>query len=170
MRSDVDSGPNLLLNWNETPEQPRWSRAGIVSVAVHLVLFARGFAIGSLETPQPRDLTQISSNLHKVTPLYAPPPKELTQKDPNRGKVSQEVNVEGLLEHTRKPASVPQPPLRSFKPPVPRKQLPQQPAVPRLAEPPKIESAGNHPPIPPPPRLPAPPPPQHQTRRKTNTT
>src|SRR5260370_24308575 len=163
MRSDVDSGPNLLLNWNETPEQPRWSRAGIVSVAVHLVLFARGFAIGSLETPQPRDLTQISSNLHKVTPLYAPPPKELTQKDPNRGKVSQEVNVEGLLEHTPKPASRPHPPLRSFKPPVPQKQLPQQPALPRLSEPPKIDTAINAPPITPPPGAPAAPPPQIQS-------
>ncbi len=159
MRSDVDSGPNLLLNWNETPDQPRWFRAGIGSVAVHVVLFALGFAIGSLETPQPHDLTQIASTLHKVTPLYAPPPKELTQKDPNRGKVSQEVNVEGLLEHTRKPASVPTLPLRSFKPPVPQKQPPQQPALPRLAEPPKIETAVNAPPITPPAGMPAAPPP-----------
>ena len=170
MRSDVDSGPNLLLNWNETPDQPRWFRAGIGSVAVHVVLFALGFAIGSLETPQPHDLTQIASTLHKVTPLYAPPPKELTQKDPNRGKVSQEVNVEGLLEHTRKPASVPAPPLRSFKPPVPRKQPPQQPALPRLAEPPKIETAVNAPPITPPAGMPAAPPPQIQTEEKPKLT
>src|SRR5258708_9763493 len=134
MRSDVDSGPNLLLSWNETPDQPRWFRAGIGSVAVHLVLFAWAFAIGSLDPPEPRDLTQISSNLHKVTPLYAPPPKELTQKAPNRGKVSQEVNVEGLLEHASKTVSLPQTPLRSFKPPVPQNQVPQQAALHRLSE------------------------------------
>ena len=88
----------------------------------------------------------------------------------DRGKVSQEVNVEGLLEHTRKPASVPQPPLRSFKPPVPQKQLPQQPALPRLAEPPKIETAVNAPPITPPAGMPAAPPPQIQTEEKPKLT
>ncbi|HEY6391130.1 MAG TPA: energy transducer TonB [Bryobacteraceae bacterium] len=171
MRSDVDSGPNLLLDWNETPDRPRWFRAGIGSVAVHLVLFALGFAIGSLETPRPRDLTQIASNLHKVTPLYAPPPKELTQKDPNRGKVSQEVNVEGLLEHKPAPTAPPQPPLRSFKPPVPLKQLPQQAALPRLSEPPKIDTAVNVPPaITPPAGAPAAPPPQIQSEEKPKLT
>jgi len=166
MRSDVDSGPNLLLDWNETPDQPRWLRAGIGSVAVHLVLFALAFAIGSLESPRPRDLTQIASNLHRVTPLYAPP-KELTQKDPNRGKVSQEVNVEGLLEHRPTPAAPPQPPLRSFKPPVPLKQLPQQAPAPRLSEPPKIDAAVNAPPaITPPAGTPAAPPPQIQSEEK----
>jgi TonB family protein len=170
MRSDVDSGPNLLLNWNETPDQPRWFRAGIGSVVVHLVLFALAFAIGSLEPPQPRDLTQIASNLHKVTPLYAPPPKELTQKDPNRGKVSQEVNVEGLLEHRPTPAAPPQPPLRSFKPPVPLKPVPQ-PAAPRLSEPPKIDTAVNAPPaITAPAGTPAAPPPQIQTEEKPKLT
>jgi TonB family protein len=166
MRSDVDSGPNLLLDWNETPDRPRWFRAGIGSVAVHAVLLVLGFAIGSLETPQPRDLPEIASNLHKVTPLYAPP-KELTQKDPNRGKVSQEVNLEGLLEHTPRPAARPTPPLRSFKPPVPQKQLAQQAALPRLSEPPKIDAAVNAPPaITPSAGTPNAPPPQIQSEEK----
>ncbi len=170
MRSDVDSGPNLLLDWNETPDRPRWFRAGIGSVAVHLVLFALAFAIGSLESPKPRDITEIASNLRKVTPLYAPPPKELTQKDPNRGKVSQEVNVEGLLEHKATPAARPAPPVRSFKLPVTPKQVPQVPAAPRLAEPPKIETAVNAPPITPPAGVPNAPPPQIQPEEKPKLT
>jgi TonB family protein len=171
MRLDADSGPNLLLDWNDTPDRPRWFRAGIGSVAVHVVLFALGFAIGSLETPRAPDATQIASNLHKVTPLYAPPPKQLTQKDQNRGKVSQEVNVEGLLEHRPTPAAPPQPPLRSFKPPVPQKQLPQQPALPRLSEPPKIDVAVNAPPaITPPAGTPNAPPPQIQSDEKPKLT
>jgi len=169
MRSDVDSGPNLLLDWNETLDRPRWFRAGVSSVAVHLVLFVLAFAIGRLETPKPPDL-QIASNIRKVTPLYAPPPKELTQKDPNRGKVSQEVNVEGLLEHTPKPAAPPQPPVRSFKLPVIPKDLPQQPAAPRLAEPPRIETAVNAPPITPPAGIPNAPPPQIQPEEKPKLT
>jgi TonB family protein len=171
MRSDVDFGPNLLLDWNETPDRPRWFRAGLGSVAVHLVLFALAFAIGSLESPKPRDITEIASNLRKVTPLYAPPPKELTQKDPNHGKVSPEVNVEGLLEHSARPAAPPQPAPRSFKLPVTPKQVPQPPAAPRLAEPPKIETAVNAPQITPPAGVPnAPPPPQIQPEEKPKLT
>jgi TonB family protein len=170
MRSDVDSGPNLLLDWNDTPDRPRWMRAGIGSVAVHLVLFALAFAIGSLESPKPRDITEIASTLRKVTPLYAPPPKELTQKDPNRGKVSQELNVEGLLEHKATPAARPAPPVRSFKLPVTPKQVPQAPTAPRMVEPPKIETAVNAPPITPPAGAPNAPPPQIQPEEKPKLT
>jgi TonB family protein len=163
MIPDADSGPNLLLDWHASTESPRWLRAGVGSVVVHIVLFMLAFAVGSLEPPQPPKATEIASNIRKVTPLYAPPP-ELTQKDPNRNKVSKEVNVEGLASTSQKPALAP-PPVHTFRPPDPKKPTPEEPPPPKLAEPPKIEAAVNNPP-PVPAGVPKAPPPQIQPVEK----
>jgi TonB family protein len=144
MNSIVDSGPNLLLDWQKSRESPRWIPAGIGSLIVHVLLFLFVTAIGKLDNYVPRQATEIIPDFRKVTPLIAPPPAELTQKAPNRGKIAKEVNVEDLMP---RPASqerlAPAPAVRAFKPPVPVKQQPQ-PEAPRI-EPPKIEALNNQP-------------------------
>ena len=126
MNSIADSGPNLLLDWHESTESPRWIPAGIGSLVVHIVLFLFVIAISKLDNYVPRQATEIIPDFRRATPLIAPPPSELTQKAPNRGKIAKEVNVEDLLP---RPASeerlAPAPAVRTFKPPVPVKQLPQ---------------------------------------------
>ena len=53
MIPDADSGPNLLLDWHASTDSPRWLKAGVGSVVVHIVLFVLAFLVGSLEPPQP---------------------------------------------------------------------------------------------------------------------
>jgi len=136
-----DTGPNLLLDWGEAAEPRRWLRAGVGSVVVHLIIFAFVLFVGTLQTPDVRVDAEITSDFRKVTPLYAPR-FELTQKEPNKGKVSKEVNVEGLMERPSQRPTPSTPPVRAFKPPEPQ-PLPGDPVVPKLAEPPKIEAAMN---------------------------
>lgn len=164
-----DTGPNLLLDWHEATEPRRWLRAGIGSVIVHAVVFSLGLFIASLPTPDVKVDTEITSDFRKVTPLYAPR-FELTQKEPNKGKVSKEVNVEGLMERPSQKPTPATPPARAFKPPAP-KPLPGDPQIPRLAEPPKIETAANGVPgINPPAGVPKASPPQIQTEEKPKLT
>jgi TonB family protein len=163
MNSIADSGPNLLLDWQESRESPRWIRASLGSLLVHIVLFSFVIAISKLDNYVPRQATEIIPDFQRATPLIAPPPSELTQKAPNRGKIAKEVNVEDLMP---RPASqerlAPAPAVRTFKPPVPVKQ-PPQPEAPRI-EPPKIEALNNLPQglLPQPGTPKAPPPPQIQ--------
>lgn len=160
-----DTGPNLLLDWHESSGSRRWLRAGIGSIVVHLVIFSGAFFVGSLKTPDVVIETQVTTDFRKVTPLYAPP-TPLTQKEPNRGKVSKELNVEGLLERPSQKPTPSTPPVRAFKPPEPR-PLPGEPIAPKLAEPPKIETAANGvPAISPPAGTPNAPPPQIQPVEK----
>jgi TonB family protein len=143
MGADADSGPNLLLDWDEAIGSPRWIPAIIGSVIVHIFLFLFGYGIGSLETPQPRRATEIASNIHHVTPLFAPP-KDLTQKAPNKDKVAKELSVEDI-----KPRPAPQerlppaPAVRRFRPPIPQNPAPPEPVQQPRPEPPKIETATN---------------------------
>ena len=166
MNSVADSGPNLLLDWHESAESPRWIPAGIGSMIVHILLFLFVIGISKFDNYVPRQATEIIPDFQKATPLIAPSLSELTQKAPNRGKIAKEVNVEDLMP---RPASeerlAPAPAVRAFKPPVPVKQIPQ-PEAPRLAEPPKIEAANNLPQVQLPPEgtPKAPPPPQIQPK------
>lgn len=124
--------------WGEferSRETGRAFRAGTLSVALHaLALTLLILAPPAVHTPR-RDPGRVARS---VTPLIAPP-RDLTQREPNRGKISREVDLEALL---------PRPQLRV--PPVPRSrpsfQIPQSPrpapAAPApLPEPPKIEAA-----------------------------
>ncbi len=159
MTSAVDPGPNLLLDWHESRDRSGYLRAGIGSIAVHAVLITMAFTAGAVS---PRNATQIVADFRKVTPLYDPP-TQLTQKAPNRNKVAKEVDVEGLLAPpSQKPVP---PPVRAFQPPPP-KPLPGPPASPRLAEPPKIDTASNTPAALPPAGTPKAPPPQIQSEEK----
>ena len=167
--ADVDAGPNLLLDWH--PEQDlgqRWIRAGVGSIAVHILLFLGAVGVGRLEAPGPPDATTVESNIRKATPLYLPRDL-LTQKAPNRDKVSKELNVEGLMASKAQKAQQ-APPGQPFHPPTePEKRAPEPPA-PRVVEPPKIETAANNPPPAggglPPQTTPKAPPPQIQPEEK----
>ena len=164
----MDSGPNLLMDWQESTASRRWLRAGIGSAVVHIFLISAAFLLAQLDTPDLRTGARIVSNFQRVTPLIAPPTR-LTQKEPNQGKVSKEVNVESLLSRSQK-AAPPRPAMRAFQPPANR-PVPSEPASPRFSEPPKVDTrattATNAPPlIAPPVTTPAPPPPQIQPEEK----
>jgi TonB family protein len=167
MNSGTDSGPNLLLDWQDSPGSRRWLSAGLGSLLVHILLFAFVLAISSIDTYVPYQATEIVPDFRRVTPLIAPRLTELTQKAPNRGKVAKEVNVEDLLP---RPASeqrlAPAPAVRAFRPPAPIKPGLPQPDAPRFTEPPKIAAANNLPqaPFPPAGTPKAPPPPAIQPK------
>lgn len=140
MSAGADSGPNLLLDWQESTGSARFFRAGIGSVLTHLVLFAAAIGIGSLDTPVRRTATEIASNLH-VIPLVAPL-TELTQKAPNTAKRSKELNIGNLMP--QQPVKTPAPAPRIFQPPKPRAAAPPDPGTPAV-QPPKMDVAANTP-------------------------
>ena len=167
MSSGVDSGPNLLMDWDESVGERHWVPAGIGSLVVHTILVTGAILLAQLDTPQLRTGAQIVSDFQRVTPLVAPPTR-LTQKEPSEGKVSKEVNVESLLSHSQKAAPA-RPALRAFKPPTPGRPVPAEPSTPRFTEPPKVDAAATTdaaPLIAPSTTVPAPPPPQIQSEEK----
>ncbi len=144
----ADTGPNLLLDWEKSVETRRWVRAGLGSLAAHVVLFAFGALLGSIEVSAPVQTTQIISNIQRVTPLYDPP-HELTQKAPNRDKVPKEVNVEDLKPRPRSQERLPPAPAaRVFRPPVPQVPGARQQAPGTVGEPPKLQATNLNPPSP----------------------
>ncbi len=162
MGLDADSGPNLLLDWHESTDSRRWLRAGIGSVAVHILLLLIALGIGTLNPPRPRSVPEIVSNIQRVTLIL---PSDLTQKAPNKSKVSKEVNVEDLKPRPASQQRLPPAPApRVFRPPTPQKTQ-AQPGSPN--EPPKLETAAAPQQPPPPAGVPqAQPPPQIQPEEK----
>ncbi|HYK18666.1 MAG TPA: TonB family protein [Bryobacteraceae bacterium] len=156
MAFDADSGPNLLLDWQQETGSVRWLRDGVASLAVHAILVPLLILVASLETPPPKEATEIVSNLHHVTLIT---PRDITQKEPNRAKPAKEVNVEDLLPHPptqkREPAT---PAVRAFQPPQPRAPGPPRPGS-DITDPPKLEASVNPPqPLPAPAGIPNAPP------------
>lgn len=146
MDLDTGPGPNLLMDWHESTDSRRWLRAGIGSVLVHIVIFLFALALFNIDVPAPRSATEIISNIQRVTLTV---PSDLTQKEPNKSKISKEVNVEDLKP---RPASEqrlpPAPAARVFRPPVERKTENPKPGSPN--EPPKLEANLTPPNLPPP--------------------
>jgi TonB family protein len=161
MGLEADSGPNLLMDWHESRDSRRWLRAGIGSVAIHILLLLVAFWVAGLDAPKPRSVPEIVSNIQRVTLIV---PSDLTQKAPNKSKVSKEVNVEDLKP---RPASQqrlpPTPAARVFRPPAPQKTVPQQPGSP---DPPKLATAVTPPPPPPAAGVPQAKPPEIQPEEK----
>lgn len=119
----------------------------MLSALVHLglilvVLFVR---FDDSTVSRKTDLAQI----HQYTPLIAPL-TELTQKEPNHGRVSKEVNVEGLLPRpaVKAPPSAPPAPRPRFTPPA-STPAPASPP-PALPEPPKLDIQAKAAQLPPP--------------------
>lgn len=145
------------MDWHESRSPRNWLRSAVGSIAIHIALLIGAILVAQLDTPVLRTGAQIVSDIQRATPLIAPPTR-LTQKEPNQGKVSKEVNVESLLSHSQK-AAPQRPALRAFKPPAPSRPVAGMP-TPRFAEPPKVDTASNAPPLAvPPTNAPAPPPP-----------
>lgn len=143
MTTAPDSGPLLLLDWQEPEPRSRLLGAGAGSIAIHflifglLILFAR---FDTLRTPEPEEET----SLKRYTKLVAPP-MQLTQKAPNRAKVAKEVTLDNLLAKPRVTPRIPTPPAppqKKFQAPA-SNPLPQgpKPSTPALPEPPKLEAS-----------------------------
>ena len=146
MGLDTDSGPNILMDWGESTDSRRWVRAGAGSAGVHVVLILLAIWVGGMDAPQARTGTEIVSNIQRVSLTL---PADLTQKDPNKDKVSKEVNVEDLKPRPPSQERLPPAPaVRIFKPPQPKNDNPKLGSP---TEPPKIETAQLPPNLPPPP-------------------
>lgn len=147
--------------------EPRRRSAWAVSVALHAVALAALLAMPHGVVNRGR----MEAELRSATPLVAPP-AILTQRAPNRGAVSREFNLEGLLPRPplRAPAAVPPiqagTDLRGPAPAPPRQPVQARlPAPKALPDAPQIESGSllaHASPGPPLPGAPAPPPPQIQ--------
>ena len=122
MKTQVDSGPNLLLDWRAQIYAPRWIQAGLGSLLVHVGVLSFLTFMLSLPAPAPVPKKEIAKVIHRVTPLVAPR-FQLTQKDPNKGKPTQELSVDSLASrqgakqsaHSQSAA-----PLKEFQAPEPR--------------------------------------------------
>lgn len=135
VQTQVDSGPDLLLHWQDKPEPRAFFRDAIGSLVVNVVLIALALFINSIPT-SPRPVPQIRIDLHQAVHLVAPRLQQLTQKDPNSKEVPKEVNVEGLMARREIQARTPQPP-RTFKAPPMSSPAPPPQLLPDV---PKIEA------------------------------
>jgi TonB family protein len=117
-----------VFSWQEPVISARLGRAAIVSIAIHLVLFAVFWAMPKVEFKNRRPV-RVMVAAHKKVIIYAPPRiQELTQKAPNVGKVTNELDVRSTRES--KPAP------RSFRPPAPAGPADRPPApAPSIAPP-----------------------------------
>jgi TonB family protein len=140
---------NLLREWREPIPRSRIVIAATGAILYHLAALA--VVVTALNAPAPTRVPDFIVDLRKAVPLYIP--QDLTQKDPNRGKVTRDLDVRS----TAPPVPVPQAPRSRAPFPAP----PAVPAIPAPIEPPKIEasavppapvaSPGNLPQIAPPP-------------------
>jgi hypothetical protein len=141
---------NLLPEWREPIRPARIIAAGIGALLYHVVAFTA--FVAAVNAPGGRIVTDAVLDVHKAVPLYIP--KDLTQRDPNRGKVTHDLDVRSAAP----PAPVPQAPRFRPSEPAPR----PVPAIPAPIEPPKLDAAvvapppmpaspGNLPPAVPPP-------------------
>ena len=126
---------NLLREWREPIPPSRIALAVAGAVLYHLV--ALSVVITAINAPLPTRVPEFVVDLRKAVPLYIP--QDLTQRDPNRGKITHDLDVRSAAP----PAPVPQAP--RFRAPIPAPAA--APSIPAPIEPPKIEAAA----VPPPP-------------------
>lgn len=141
---DTEREFHLLLERDRAGDWLRWRRAGVISLAAHVVLIVTLFLIPEsattvrvYETPPVRVLT------HLVTPT------DLTQTAPNKAPLSKELSVA---------AEAPVPVLKAPSPPPPAKRVPASaPLPPQVAksqpklvitEPPKLQTENPNPQLP----------------------
>lgn len=151
MSLGADSGPDLLLDWQESADTRRYWWAGAGSLVVHAVVIALVVLLDSLAGPPQREGTEIIPDFHQAVHLTLP--TDLTQKAPNKREVAKEVDVESLKPRPESLERLAPAPAVVFRPPNPTPPgADESPAPPRIATPPKIETpltAQNVPPIPP---------------------
>lgn len=153
MNTERPDDLNLLrgLDRREPVTTRRMAAAGIGVVLYHLLAYT--VFVAAINAPGGRSVFNIQPDLSRAVTLYTP--RDITQRDPNRGKVTHELDVRSAPP----PAPIPQ---------APRFRLPQPApvALPSIAAPldaPKLDAAVSAPvPAPSPGELPAiaPPPPE----------
>ena len=124
---------NLLRSWREPIGPRRIVRAGIGSLAVHLILGA--VVVLTPDVPlRIQETPDIEVNLKTAVHLTAPRIYEPTQRDPNKGKIVRGLDLRSAVEGQ---------PTRRFRPPTPAPG-PLTPSPPSLSslDAPKIEAAG----------------------------
>jgi len=123
----------LLLEDQFSLDRPRLRLPAAGSLLYHALVIA-----AMLLLPAPPAAESPRAIPRKFTPLVAPP-TVLTQQDPTRGKVTQELNLAGLLP---RPESTPSPPSTAATAPRPSELLRPPLAVPppSMPEPPQIDT------------------------------
>lgn len=125
---------NLLREWREPIPPSRIALAIAGAILYHLV--ALSIVITAINAPLPDRVPDFIVDLRKAVPLYVP--QDLTQRDPNRGKITRDLDVRSSAP----PAPVPQAP--RFRAPIPAPAA--APSIPAPIEPPKIEAEAAPPP------------------------
>ncbi|MGH9646703.1 MAG: hypothetical protein ACRD4E_07805, partial [Bryobacteraceae bacterium] len=125
-------------------------RDGIGSLLVHAIVVAV-----LLTVPEPSgrfDGPPITADFRKAVPLYAPKLFDVTQKEPNKGKVTPQLDIRSSLPEAP-------PKAKAFVPPAPAG--PVVPPAATIAPPPQIQAEVSAPPVsgvvpalPPPPEKP----------------
>ncbi|HLH38712.1 MAG TPA: energy transducer TonB [Bryobacteraceae bacterium] len=132
---------NLLPPWREPLRPGRLLGDAAASILINAAIFAFFvFAPEGERRPQHRI---IADDFHKAVHLVMPRYYEPTQKEPNKGKVSRELDVNSIRQAPERQA----PRLKAPAPaPGPAVQTPPPKIPPPLIEPPKIEVAQAPPP------------------------
>ena len=143
---------NLLREWREPVSTRRIMTAGAGVILYHVLTIT--VLVIAVNAPVPPRVPDFRIDLRRSVPLYVP--RELTQQDPNRGKITHDLDVRSAAP----PAPVPQAP--RFRAPEP---VPQPVQVPAPIEAPKLDATL----VPPPPvaspgALPVAPPPTEQPK------
>ncbi len=140
-----DDQLQLLTEWGDAFTRPRQSRAGVLSIVVHVAVIALLLVLPAdllVPPPEPEPLRKREI----ITPLIEPP-TEFTQKDPSKGKISHEIDIASLSPRPRIQSPQSPPPAPKGTTPKPMASLPPapapKPAAPAapLPEPPRIEVA-----------------------------
>jgi TonB family protein len=152
--------PQLLFQYERPPDSRSVLRAGLGSIAVHVV----GLVVLTLAPTGALIHHNPASDAwrHRITPLIAPP-SDFTQTAPNRGPVSKELDLQGLLPRPR--ITLPAGPVSTTRPAA---ALPAPVPTPPLPEPPKMEAPSQMAQLPQAPPIGAPnvPPPQIELSEK----
>jgi periplasmic protein TonB len=136
---------NLLREWREPVTADRIVRAGIGALVYHI--FAIAFLVLTPGAGPLQNAPRIQADLKKAIPLYLP--KELTQRDPNRGKISHDLDVRSAAPAGLIATRIPSPP--PLPAPIVPVQVPAPKPIPPAPEQPKAEMAKEAtPPNPPP--------------------
>jgi TonB family protein len=128
---------NLLRPWRDPVPPSRLASAVLGSIGAHAVILVLLLALpGGSRAPRTPAATEVGKSVR----LFLPKDLELTQREPNRGKVTRELDVRSMVQ-------APQPRAPRFRPPAPQPGPIRQPlAPPPSIEPPKVEIAASAPP------------------------
>jgi len=127
----------LFPEWSEPVTSRRLLRAGIGSLIVHAIVAAVFLSLP--ETSGRFNGTVITAEFRKTAvPLVAPKIFEVTQKEPNKGKVTPQLDVRSAMREAP-------PKAKTFVPPAPAGPI--VPPAATLTPPPQIQAAVTAPPV-----------------------